>query len=117
MKYALKRLNELLAKEGFERVKGNKFDRFKPWYDKIAAWKKAQPFRYKDTDDAIQPQYVIEQLYKLTKGQAILTTGVGQHQMWAAQYYDFDSPRSFITSAGLGAMGFGYPAAMGAKVA
>ncbi|MFN9952827.1 MAG: thiamine pyrophosphate-dependent enzyme, partial [bacterium] len=62
-------------------------------------------------------QYVIEQLYKLTKGKAILTTGVGQHQMWAAQYYDFDKPRNFITSAGLGAMGFGYPAAMGAKVA
>ena len=116
VKYALKRLNELLAKEGFERVKGHKFERFKPWYDKIAAWKKAQPFRYKDTDDAIQPQYVIEQLYKLTKGQAILTTGVGQHQMWAAQYYDFDKPRTFITSAGLGAMGFGYPAAMGVKV-
>ncbi|MEX1045123.1 MAG: biosynthetic-type acetolactate synthase large subunit [Chthoniobacterales bacterium] len=117
VKYALKRTNELLAKEGFERVKGHKFDRFKPWYDKIAAWKKAQPFRYKDTEDAIQPQYVIEQLYKLTKGQAIITTGVGQHQMWAAQFYDFEKPRAFITSAGLGAMGFGYPAAMGAKVA
>jgi acetolactate synthase-1/2/3 large subunit len=53
----------------------------------------------------------------MTKGKAILTTGVGQHQMWAGQYYDFDKPRTFITSAGLGAMGFGYPAAMGAKVA
>ena len=117
VKYALKRANELLAKEGFERVRGNKFDRFKPWYEKIAAWKKEHPFRYKDTDDAIQPQYVIEQLYKLTKGKAILTTGVGQHQMWAGQYFDFEKPRTFITSAGLGAMGFGYPAAMGAKVA
>jgi acetolactate synthase I/II/III large subunit len=117
VKYALKRVNELLAKEGFERVKGNKFDRLKPWYEKIAAWKKEHPFRYKDTDDAIQPQYVIEQLYKLTKGKAILTTGVGQHQMWAGQYFDFEKPRTFITSAGLGAMGFGYPAAMGAKVA
>jgi len=117
VKYALKRANQLLAKEGFERVKGAKFTRCKPWYAKIAAWKKDQPFRYKDTPDVIQPQYVIEQLYKLTKGKAILTTGVGQHQMWAAQYYDFDKPRNFITSAGLGAMGFGYPAAMGAKVA
>jgi acetolactate synthase-1/2/3 large subunit len=117
VKYALRRLNELLAKQGFERVKANKFDRFKPWYEKIAGWKKDQPFRYKDTEDAIQPQYVIEQLYKLTKGEAIVTTGVGQHQMWAAQYYDFDKPRTLITSAGLGAMGFGYPAAMGAKVA
>jgi acetolactate synthase-1/2/3 large subunit len=117
VKYALRRINELLAKEGFERAKDGKFDRFKPWYDKIQAWKKAFPFRYTDTEDVIQPQHVIEQLYKLTKGQAILTTGVGQHQMWAGQYYDFDKPRTFITSAGLGAMGFGYPAAMGAKVA
>ena len=117
VKYALHRANELLAKEGFERVKGGKFDRFKAWYDKIAAWKKAHPFHYKDAGDAIQPQYVIEQLYKLTKGEAIITTGVGQHQMWAGQFYDFAKPRSFITSAGLGSMGFGYPAAMGAKVA
>lgn len=117
VKYALRRANELLAKEGFERVKGDRFESFKPWYDKIAAWKKAHPFHYKDAGDAIQPQYVIEQLYKLTKGGAIITTGVGQHQMWAGQFYDFDKPRTFITSAGLGAMGFGYPAAMGAKVA
>ncbi len=116
--YALKRLNELLAKEeGFGRAAAGKFDRFKPWYEKIAAWKKAHPFRYKETGDAIQPQYVIEQLCKLTKGKAIITTGVGQHQMWAGQFYDFDRPRTFITSAGLGSMGFGYPAAMGVKVA
>ena len=117
VKYALKRANQLLAKEGFERVKGAKFTRHKAWYAKIAAWKKEHPFRFNDTEDVIQPQYVIQQLYKLTKGKAILTTGVGQHQMWAGQYYDFDKPRTFITSAGLGAMGFGYPAAMGAKVA
>lgn len=116
VKYALTRLNELLAAEGFDRVKGGAFDRFNPWYEKIAAWKKAHPFRYKDTDDAIQPQYVIEELYKLTKGEAIITTGVGQHQMWAGQFYQFDKPRTFLTSAGLGAMGFGYPAALGAKV-
>ncbi len=117
VKYALRRLNELLAKDGSDRAKGGKFDRFKPWYEKIAAWKKAHPFHYKDTPDAIQPQYVIEQLYKLTNGKAIITTGVGQHQMWAGQYYNFDQPRTFITSAGLGSMGFGYPAAVGVKVA
>ncbi len=116
VKYAITRLNELLAAEGFDRVKGGAYDRFKPWYEKIAAWKKAHPFRYKDTDDAIQPQYVIEELYRLTKGRALITTGVGQHQMWAGQFYQFDKPRTFLTSAGLGAMGFGYPAALGAKV-
>jgi acetolactate synthase-1/2/3 large subunit len=65
----------------------------------------------------IQPQYAIELLWEMTKGDAIITTGVGQHQMWAGQYYKFNNPRSFITSAGLGSMGFGYPAAIGAKVA
>jgi len=65
----------------------------------------------------ILPQMVVEMLYELTKGDAILTTGVGQHQMWAAQYYKFKHPRQFLTSAGLGAMGYGYPAALGAKVA
>jgi acetolactate synthase I/II/III large subunit len=63
------------------------------------------------------PQQVIEELCRLTKGEAIITTGVGQHQMWAGQFYDFHHPRSFLTSAGLGAMGYGYPAALGAKVA
>ncbi len=117
LKYALRCLNDLLAKEGFKRVKGNAFTRFTPWYEKIQAWKKDKPFSYKATDDAIQPQYVVEQIYKLTEGKAIMTTGVGQHQMWAAQFYNFDKPRTYITSAGLGTMGFGYPAAIGAKVA
>src|SRR5213079_2937142 len=67
--------------------------------------------------DVIQPQYAIRLLYELTKGEAIITTGVGQHQMWAAQFYDFTTPRTLLTSAGLGSMGFGYPAAIGAKVA
>jgi acetolactate synthase-1/2/3 large subunit len=65
----------------------------------------------------IQPQYVIKLLEEMTKGEAIITTGVGQHQMWAGQYYDFSHARQFLTSAGLGAMGFGFPAAIGAKVA
>lgn len=67
--------------------------------------------------DIIKPQYVIERLYDMTKGQAIITTEVGQNQMWAAQYYHFDQPNSFITSGGLGCMGFGFPAAIGAQVA
>jgi acetolactate synthase-1/2/3 large subunit len=70
-----------------------------------------------DTSQVILPQEVIALLYELTQGEAILTTGVGQHQMWAAQYYKFKFPRQLLTSAGLGAMGFGYPAALGAKVA
>jgi acetolactate synthase I/II/III large subunit len=69
------------------------------------------------TREVILPQEVIELLYELTKGEAILTTGVGQHQMWAGQWYKYKFPRQFLTSAGLGAMGFGYPAALGAKVA
>src|SRR5213595_291400 len=69
------------------------------------------------SSEVILPQMVIELLYELTRGEAILTTGVGQHQMWAGQYYQFKFPRQFLTSAGLGAMGYGYPAALGAKVA
>jgi acetolactate synthase-1/2/3 large subunit len=68
-------------------------------------------------NELILPQMVIEMLYELTKGEAILTTGVGQHQMWAAQFYKFKYPRQLLTSAGLGAMGYGLPAALGAKVA
>jgi acetolactate synthase-1/2/3 large subunit len=67
--------------------------------------------------EVILPQMVVEVLYELTNGEAILTTGVGQHQMWTAQYYKFKYPRQLLTSAGLGAMGYGYPAALGAKVA
>lgn len=116
LKYALGRANAILAKMGRKRVaKG--FNRFPQWYEQIAKWKAAHPLSFKDTEDAILPQYVIRELYKLTKGDAIITTGVGQHQMWAGQFYDFKDPRTFITSAGLGSMGFGYPAAMGAKVA
>jgi acetolactate synthase-1/2/3 large subunit len=116
LKYALGRLNRMLDQQGQKRVAKN-FTRFPHWYRQIDEWKKKYPLSFKDTEDAIQPQHVIQLLYKMTKGEAILTTGVGQHQMWAGQFYDFDKPRTFITSAGLGAMGFGYPAAMGAKVA
>lgn len=116
LKYALGRLNNMLAESGFKRVAKSQ-TRFTDWYRQIDAWKKAHPLSFKDTEDAIQPQHVIQLLHQMTKGEAIITTGVGQHQMWAGQFYDFEKPRTFITSAGLGAMGFGYPAAMGAKVA
>jgi acetolactate synthase-1/2/3 large subunit len=116
VKYALARLNELLARDGKKRVQSG-FNTYPDWYAKIWDWKASFPFTYKDTEDVIQPQYAIEVLYELTRGEAIITTGVGQHQMWAGQFYHFKSPRTFLTSAGLGAMGFGYPAAIGAKVA
>jgi len=123
IKYALQQLNKV--------VKGKPFT---TWHTQINEWKKQYPFRYQvteevlksqyvsdflqgDINEIIMPQYVIELLSELTDGEAILTTGVGQHQMWAGQYYKFKHPRTFLTSAGLGAMGYGYPAAMGAKVA
>jgi acetolactate synthase-1/2/3 large subunit len=117
VKDALTRANALLAKAGYERVTNGAFSLYAPWRAQIMEWKKAFPFYYEDTEDAIQPQYVIEQLYKMTKGDAIITTGVGQHQMWAAQFYNFDKPRTLISSLGLGSMGYGYPSAIGAKVA
>ena len=86
------------------------------WFDQIKQWKDTNPLAYKQ-EDIIKPQYVVEKLYKLTKGKAIITTEVGQNQMWAAQYYHFDQPGHFITSGGLGCMGFGLPAAIGAQVA
>src|SRR5207302_2816723 len=79
-------------------------------------WKKETPFRY-DESKHIVPQEAVKVLHELTKGDAIITTGVGQHQMRAAQFYRFNEPRRYISSLGLGAMGFGYPAALGAKVA
>jgi acetolactate synthase-1/2/3 large subunit len=115
LKYALGRLNKILDQAGYKRAAKN-FTRYPHWYGQIDAWKKKHPLSFKDTEDAIQPQHVIRLLHEMTKGEAIITTGVGQHQMWAGQFYDFDKPRTFITSAGLGSMGFGYPAAMGAKV-
>jgi acetolactate synthase-1/2/3 large subunit len=89
----------------------------KQWFDKIAEWKKKFPFRYDQNSSTIKPQYVIEELCRQTKNEAIVTTGVGQNQMWAAQFYKFVRPRQFISSGGLGTMGFGLPAAIGAQIA
>ena len=127
IKDALQRLNQLVKARPSKKS-------FQAWNQQIAKWKAKAPFRYQITDEVLKsqhvtdfmggdasqvilPQMAIELLYELTKGEAIITTGVGQHQMWAGQYYQYTFPRQLLTSAGLGAMGYGYPAALGAKVA
>jgi acetolactate synthase-1/2/3 large subunit len=87
------------------------------WWERIEGWREKYPLGYEDsTDDEIKPQYMIQALYEATGGEAIVTSDVGQHQMWTAQYYDFPAPRRWINSGGLGTMGFGLPSAMGAAV-
>jgi acetolactate synthase-1/2/3 large subunit len=110
IKHAIGRMNGLMAALKFSAPDT------KAWHEQIGAWKRDYPFRY-EASPHIQPQEAVRTLFELTKGDAIITTGVGQHQMWAAQHYNFAQPRHFISSLGLGAMGFGYPAAVGAKVA
>jgi len=110
VKYALTRLNELAQVLKFSPPDTN------AWHAQIATWKQEHPFRFEESKHIV-PQEAVQVLYELTKGDAIITTGVGQHQMWAAQFYRFNEPRRYISSLGLGAMGFGYPAALGAKVA
>jgi acetolactate synthase-1/2/3 large subunit len=127
IKYALEKLNELVKKRPVQK-------KFAAWHQQIDAWKAKAPLAYRVDqevkasqhmvdhlkgmeNEVILPQMVIEMLYEMTKGDAIITTGVGQHQMWSGQYYKYKFPRQFLTSAGLGAMGYGYPAAVGAKVA
>lgn len=111
-KITLGLLNTLTEKEDFtDNIKGRK-----EWLDQIDFLKRTSPFTY-NQKDIIKPQYVIDTLYELTKGNAIITTEVGQNQMWAAQHYHFDHPGQFITSGGLGCMGFGLPAAIGAQIA
>ena len=91
--------------------------RLEDWWQRIDGWRDRHPLTYEDSGDAeIKPQYMIRALYEATGGDAIVTSDVGQHQMWTAQYYNFASPRRWINSGGLGTMGFGLPAAMGAKV-
>jgi acetolactate synthase-1/2/3 large subunit len=87
------------------------------WIEQLHSWRQSHPLFYKAKDGVIKPQFVIEKLYELTRGDAIITTEVGQHQMWAAQFYHFSKPRRWITSGGLGTMGYGFPAAIGAQVA
>ncbi|MGE5297450.1 MAG: biosynthetic-type acetolactate synthase large subunit [Solirubrobacterales bacterium] len=87
------------------------------WFKKIADWKKKYPFRYDAKSPNIKPQHIIEEVCRQTNNDAIIATGVGQHQMWSAQFYKFLRPRQFISSGGLGTMGFGLPAAIGAQIA
>ena len=127
VKYALSRLNELLAAQPQPKDRA-------AWHRQVAEWKAKAPFKYQVTEEVLKSRHVrefmggdasqvilgqeaIALLCELTHGEAILTTGVGQHQMWTAQYYQMRHPRQLLTSAGLGAMGYGYPAALGAKVA
>ena len=109
---ALQALNRLIAAESFSYPA----EQTREWLEQVAAWKKRVPLSY-CRSQRIKPQYVVEKLFEITGGDAIITTEVGQNQMWAAQFYKFDHPNSFITSGGLGAMGFGFPAAIGAQVA
>ena len=126
-KFALGRLADMITERPLQK-------KFTAWHKQIEAWKAKAPFGYLVTEEVMKsqhmrdhlkgrenevilPQMAIEMLCELTKGEAIITTGVGQHQMWTGQYYKFKYPRQFLTSAGLGAMGYGYPAALGAKVA
>jgi acetolactate synthase-1/2/3 large subunit len=91
--------------------------RMDEWWQRIEKWRADHPLRYDDSSDGeIKPQYMVQALYEATGGDAIVCSDVGQHQMWAAQYYHFDKPRRWINSGGLGTMGFGLPAAMGAQV-
>ncbi|MBW2568541.1 MAG: biosynthetic-type acetolactate synthase large subunit [Deltaproteobacteria bacterium] len=105
-------INKLLDKEDLGGLKTKR----KKWFDQIEKWKSTTLLAY-NQKNIIKPQYVVEKLYELTKGEAIITTEVGQNQMWAAQYYHFKKPNHFITSGGLGVMGFGLPAAIGAQLA
>ncbi|MBN1868142.1 biosynthetic-type acetolactate synthase large subunit [Candidatus Sumerlaeota bacterium] len=87
------------------------------WIRQCQDWKASHPLAYKQDDKVIRPQFVIEQLYEIAKGDAIVVTEVGQHQMWTAQHWKFTKPRTFLSSGGLGTMGYGFPAALGAKIA
>ena len=100
-----------------QALKGKKTADISAWWSQINEWRSIDSLAYQTKEGVIKPQTVIETLYEVTKGEAIVTSDVGQHQMWAAQYYHFNEPRRWINSGGLGTMGFGLPAAMGAKLA
>ncbi|SET04757.1 acetolactate synthase, large subunit [Salinibacillus kushneri] len=91
--------------------------RHQDWLEQLEAYKKEYPLFYENADKEVSPQWLVEAIYKETEGKAIITTDVGQHQMWAAQYYTFANPDKWVTSGGLGTMGFGFPAAIGAQLA
>ena len=109
-KNVLIEINKLLSK-----LRPKNIEKRKKWQKQIFQWKKENPLTYKK-DDKLRPQFVVEKIYEVTKGKAIIATEVGQNQMWAQQFYKYNYPRQFITSGGLGTMGFGFPAAIGAKL-
>ena len=115
VKHVLKDLNEIL-KNTRDKLQENKKD-LDSWWKQIDEWARIDCLKYDQTSSVIKPQFVVEKLWELTKGDAYVTSDVGQHQMWAAQFYKFDKPRRWINSGGLGTMGFGLPAAMGVKLA
>jgi acetolactate synthase-1/2/3 large subunit len=127
VKYALGKMVKMIRERPIQK-------KFTDWHAQIAKWKEKAPFGYRVTEEVLKSQHMrdhlksresevilsqmaIEALYDLSKGDAIITTGVGQHQMWTAQFYKFKFPRQLLTSGGLGSMGYGFPAALGAKVA
>ena len=111
----LQKMNKMLAELKDEVAQEN--EALKPWLQEVAAWRKDHPMSYKQSKTEIKPQFVIEKLRELSNDDAIVTTEVGQHQMWTAQFFDFTQPRTFLSSGGLGTMGYGLPAALGAQVA
>ncbi len=111
VKAAVNKLSEEIISKN---LKPKNIDR---WWDQINEWRKKDSFKYNQDSDIIKPQFVVDSLYKVTKGDAFITSDVGQHQMWAAQLYKFNKPKRWINSGGLGTMGFGLPSAMGTQFA
>jgi acetolactate synthase-1/2/3 large subunit len=112
-KDALQQMNDLLKQKAPKDWAAARAQ----WLGTIQDWEKKHPLTYAWSDTVIKPQYVVEKLWELTKGEAYITTEVGQNQMWAAQFYKFKRPRQLMTSGGLGVMGYGFPAAMGVQMA
>lgn len=110
---ALQKLVQFFEKEPLEDIDESR----SAWFEQIQEWRETYPLAYKQEGDIIKPQFVVEKIYELSNGNAIITTEVGQNQMWTAQYYHFNHPRTLLTSGGLGTMGYGLPAAIGAQVA